>query len=122
MGFAWHWLLLSVGTLMAGLGIVGVFVPGLPTTPFVLVAALCYARSSERMLRWIVSHRWLGPHAQAFLEDYSLPLKVKYTGLAMGWTFLGGSALFVADSLAMKGLLIAIGLAQTATILSIKTT
>src|SRR5262245_56952008 len=119
---AWRWLLQSVGTVMVGLGLAGVFVPGLPTTPFVLIAAVCYARSSERMLRWLISHRRLGPYAQAFLEDYSVPQKVKWTGLAMGWTFLGGTALFVADSFAMKALLVLLGLAQTAAILSLKTT
>jgi uncharacterized protein len=122
LGFAQRWLLLSMGTLMVGLGLAGVFLPGLPTTPFVLVAVLCYARSSERMLRWLIAHRRLGPHAQAFLEDYSLSRRVKWTGLLMGWTFLGGSALFVAESMPMKGLLLLLAVAQAAAILSIKTT
>jgi uncharacterized membrane protein YbaN (DUF454 family) len=122
LGFALRWLLLSLGTVMAGLGLAGVFIPGLPTTPFVLVAVLCYARSSQRMLRWLISHRRLGPHAQAFLEDYSVPLRLKWTGLLMGWTFLGGAALFVADSFATKTLLLFLALAQAVAILSIKTT
>jgi uncharacterized membrane protein YbaN (DUF454 family) len=122
LGFAQRWLLLSVGTLMVGLGLAGVFLPGLPTTPFALVAVLCYARSSERMLLWLIAHRRLGPHAQTFLEDYSISRRVKWTGLLMGWTFLGGTALFVAESAAMKGLLLLLALAQAVTIFSIKTT
>ena len=115
-------LLVVTGTAMAGLGIIGVFVPGLPTTPFVLIAALCYMRSSERMYRWLVSHRRLGPHLKTFVETRSLPLRIKLTGLAMGWTFLGGAILFVAESLYLKVFLLSLGLAKTAAILLMKTT
>ena len=117
-----RYLLVAAGTVAAGLGMIGVFVPGLPTTPFVLVAALCYVRSSERMYRWLVSHRRLGPHLKTFVETRSLPLRVKLTGLAVGWTFLGGAVLFVAESLLMKVFLLSLGMAKTAAILLIKTT
>ena len=55
-------LLIVVGTLSLVLGIVGVFVPLLPTTPFLLLAAACYARGSERLYRWLVGHRYLGQY------------------------------------------------------------
>lgn len=116
-----RWLLVCSGTVLAGLGIIGVFVPGLPTTPFVLIAALCYLRSSERMLQWLISHRRLGPHLNTFLETRAIPLRLKLTGLLLGWTFLGGAALFVAESLFAKLLLLSLGLAKTVAILLIKT-
>jgi uncharacterized membrane protein YbaN (DUF454 family) len=116
-----RWLLVCAGTILAGLGIVGVFVPGLPTTPFVLLAALCYMRSSERMLRWLTSHRRLGPHVKTFVETRAVSRKAKLTALVMGWTFLGATALFVAESLFLKTLLLSLGLVKTVAILLIKT-
>jgi hypothetical protein len=117
-----RYLLVAAGTVAAGLGMIGVFVPGLPTTPFVLAAALCYVRSSERMYGWLVSHRRLGPHLKTFVETRSLPLGTKLIGLAMGWTFIGGAALFVAESLFLKIFLLSLGVAKTVAILMIKTT
>jgi len=59
---------------------------------------------------------------KTFVETRSLPLRIKLTGLAMGWTFLGGAVLFVAESLFLKVFLLSLGLAKTVAILLIKTT
>ncbi len=117
-----RYLLVAAGTAAAGLGLIGVFVPGLPTTPFVLIAALCYMRSSERMYRWLIAHRRLGPHVRTFVETRSLPLGIKLTGLAMGWAFIGGAVLFLAESVFLKVFLLSLGVAKTVAILLIKTT
>ena len=70
-------VLLGIGTLMVGLGIVGIYVPGLPTTPFLLLAALCYLRSSERLSRWLLNHPRFGPGLTTTLREKALPLRVK---------------------------------------------
>jgi uncharacterized protein len=57
-----RYLLISGGTISVALAIVGAVLPLLPTTPFLLLAAWCYARSSERFYRWLIGHRWLGPY------------------------------------------------------------
>ena len=51
----------SLGVLCVGLGVAGLILPGLPGTVFLLVAAWCFARSSDRAHRWLVEHDWLGP-------------------------------------------------------------
>jgi len=54
-------LLWSAGSLCVALGVIGLFLPVLPTTPFMLLAAACYARASERFYRWLLTHRVFGP-------------------------------------------------------------
>ena len=61
-------LLLIVGTLSAVLGTLGIFVPILPTTPFLLLAAYCYARSSERFYQRLLANRWFGEYIRNYRE------------------------------------------------------
>jgi uncharacterized membrane protein YbaN (DUF454 family) len=81
-------LLFLGGTVSLGLGIVGAFVPGLPTTVFLLIAIACYIRSSERMYRWVLTRKWLArPVARAleFQRTRSIPLGVKITAMGFAW-------------------------------------
>ncbi|MEP7273007.1 MAG: YbaN family protein [Acidobacteriota bacterium] len=68
---------LAVGFTMVGLGVVGIPTPILPTTPFLLLAAYCFARSSPRWHEWLVSHRILGPYIAAFREKKGLTIGQK---------------------------------------------
>jgi uncharacterized protein len=65
-------LLLSGGSAAVVLGVIGIVVPVLPTTPFLLLAAFCYARSSERVHRWLITHRWLGPYIESYRSGRGL--------------------------------------------------
>ena len=71
----WLWLLLAYVAL--GLGIVGVFLPGLPTTPFVLLAAACYAKASPRLHAWLLNHRLTGPMLRDWEANRSLTRRTK---------------------------------------------
>ena len=96
--------LVVLGVLSLATGIVGIFVPLLPTTCFVLLAAACFARSSPRLHQWMLAHRWFGPIVHSWETDRSMPLGAKW--MAVGTTTLvcGISALFV-DKAFVQGIL-----------------
>lgn len=77
--------LFALGWLSVALGILGVFLPLLPTTPFMLLAAGCFARSSERFYRWITSHPRFGPMIADYLAGKGLPLRVKLLAISLLW-------------------------------------
>lgn len=72
-----RWLLWLAGTVSLALGLIGVVLPGLPTTPFVLLAAACYARASPRLHGWLLNHRFLGPMVRDWEQHRSLTRRTK---------------------------------------------
>lgn len=80
-----RYLLLVIGWLSVALGVVGIFVPVLPTTPFLLLAAACFVRSSRRFYLWLVEHPRLGPWFRDYLEGNGIPLKGKIYAIGLMW-------------------------------------
>lgn len=81
-------LLIGLGTATLGIGIAGIFVPGLPSTVFLLITAGCYARSSERMYRWLVTRPWLQEPMAAvarYQQHRAIPLRVKIIAQSFAW-------------------------------------
>lgn len=78
-------LLVGVGCLSVALGVLGIFLPVLPTTPFLLLAAACFLRSSRRLYHWLVSHPRLGPWVCDYLEGQGIPLKGKVWAIGLMW-------------------------------------
>lgn len=72
-----RWLLWLAGSVALALGLIGVVLPGLPTTPFVLLAAACYAKASPRLHGWLLNHRWLGPMVRDWETHRSLTRRTK---------------------------------------------
>jgi uncharacterized membrane protein YbaN (DUF454 family) len=93
MRYGTRYVLLACGWVFFGLGFVGLFVPVLPTTPFVLLAAACFLRSSERLHAWLVSHPRFGPQIADYLEGNGLRRNTKVVALLTLW---GSVALSVA--------------------------
>ncbi|MEM7016606.1 MAG: YbaN family protein [Pseudomonadota bacterium] len=101
-----------LGIFFVGLAILGVVLPLLPTTPFLLLAAGCFAKSSERWYRWLLSNATFGPMIRDWEENRCIQPRVKVIALVSMIGVGGTSILFFVDMLAVKiiGLvLIAIG-------------
>ncbi|KPL05021.1 MAG: hypothetical protein AMJ73_02885 [candidate division Zixibacteria bacterium SM1_73] len=109
------------GTLFVGLGVLGIFLPLLPTTPFLLLAAACYARGSKRFYDWLLNNRWFGNYIRDYREKKQVPLKVKVSSLSLLWTAIMLSALLAVDVLLVKIVLILVAVGVTVHILSIGT-
>ena len=77
------YLLVFLGSLSLLMGVLGIFLPVLPTTPFLLLAAAMYMRSSQRLYDWLMSHKHLGAYIRNFREHKALPLRVKVVSVAM---------------------------------------
>lgn len=88
-------LLLAIGWLSVILGIIGIFLPVLPTTPFLLLAAACFARSSRRFYLWLVEHPRLGPWVRDYLDGQGIPLKAKIYSIALMWASISLSCYLV---------------------------
>jgi uncharacterized protein len=114
-------LLIIAGTVCVALGAAGVVLPLLPTTPFLLLAAACYARSSPRFYRWLLENRWFGGYIRNYREKRGVPVRVKAGTLLLLWAAILSSAFFVVEAALVRVLLIAIAIGVTVHVLSIKT-
>ena len=114
------WLLLSAGILAVGLGVVGAFVPLLPTTPFLLLAAACFARSSDRHYEWLLNHRWMGAYVRNYREHRATTRRVKVVTMALLWGSIGYAAIAVADGWVVRTLLLTVAVGVTIHVLSLR--
>lgn len=92
-------LLLVVGTFSLALGTIGIFLPILPTTPFLLLSAACYLRSSERMHKWLLNNRWFGKYIRNYQEGKGIPLKTKVLAMIFLWVAILYSAFIALDEI-----------------------
>ncbi len=83
------------GCLAAGLGVAGIFLPLLPTTPFLLLAAACFARGSESLYRRLIENRWTGPYIRVYRRGRGLPRRAKAVLVCLLWATLSVSAYLV---------------------------
>ena len=104
-------LFFVLGCLCFGLGVVGVFVPLLPTTPFLLLAAACWARSSVRFHDWLLAHRVFGPTLRSWRAHRALPPRTKGKAIALLVVVLGGSILLGNFQPAARWIMAAVGVA-----------
>ncbi|MBM3157382.1 MAG: DUF454 domain-containing protein [Chloroflexi bacterium] len=113
--------LIVLGTLFLATGTVGIFLPLLPATPFFLLAAACYARSSKRFYDWLLYNRIFGSYIRNYREGKGIALRVKVITLALLWGTIIYSAFFVVDALYWQIILLVIAVGVTTHILKTRT-
>lgn len=115
------YLCFLLGALTLVCGIAGIFLPLLPTTPFLLLSAALFFRSSPRAYRWLLGHRYLGPYIRNFREKRSMPLRAKILALALLWLTSLHCFFLMLDHWALKGMMLAIAVGVTIFLCSLKT-
>jgi uncharacterized membrane protein YbaN (DUF454 family) len=111
----------TAGTIFVGLGFAGIILPLLPTTPFLLLAAACYARGSRRFYNWLLNHRWFGPYIQNYRSGAGIPVRVKITALLVLWATIGVAAVFTVKLLWIRVVLVALAAGISIYLLSLPT-
>ena len=106
---------------ISGLGILGIFLPLLPTTPFLLLTAALYFKGSPRLYNWLLNHRHFGPYIRNFRENKAIPLRAKIISLVLMWGTMLYCIFFLIPLLWVKILLGLIAAGVTYHILSFKT-
>jgi len=114
-------LLIIAGTLSTAIGIIGIFVPILPTTPFLLLAAACYLRSSQRFYNWLLNNRFIGAYVRSYLQGRGMPLKIKIITILLLWITITCSAIFAVEDLIIRIILFIIAIGVTVHIILIRT-
>ncbi len=102
-------LLVAAGFASVALGVAGIVLPVLPTTPFMLLAAACFARSSPRFHRWLLAHRTFGPTVREWERHRAIPWKTKLWAIALMSGTLAASIVFFVKPPWLKALLAAFG-------------
>ena len=115
------WLLASLGVLALVIGLVGVVVPLLPTTPFLLLAAALFVRSSDTLYNRLISNRLLGGFIRDYRERRGVSARTKAVALVVLWGVIGYSALVAASTLWLRLLLVGTAVAVTIHLLRMKT-
>jgi uncharacterized membrane protein YbaN (DUF454 family) len=106
-------LLVVAGTLCVGLGVLGIFLPLLPTTVFLLMAAACYARSSDRFYQRLIHSRWLGGYIRNHREGRGMSRRQKAATLALLWVGIGATMFWSVSALWLRALLLLIAVGVT---------
>jgi len=103
-------ILIAIGSTSLAVAAIGVVLPVVPTTPFVLLAAACFARASDRLHAWLLSNRWFGPPIERWQTSRSISPRAKWTAIPLVVVSVTVSALLVVEELVLQGLLVGTGL------------
>ncbi|MEJ5327308.1 MAG: YbaN family protein [Candidatus Bathyarchaeia archaeon] len=101
-----------IGTICVLLGAVGTMLPILPTTPFLLAAAACYCKSSERAYKWLLNNKWFGEYIRNYKEGRGIPKRTKIATLSLLWATIGFSTVFALPRLLPEMLILPMQLAM----------
>lgn len=116
-----HFLLIAGGTLFVALGVIGILVPVLPTTPFLLLAAVCYAKSSQRFYDWLMTNRVFGSYIRNYREGRGISIAHKIVSISLLWLTIGYAAGFAVSQWWLKLILLGIAAGVTLHLVRVKT-
>ena len=115
------YLLIILGSICLALGVIGILLPLLPTTPFLLLSAALYVRSSEKLYQWLIHQKYLGTYIRNFREQRAIPLHAKIISVSLVWATLTYCAITVSEQIWLKILFLLLAIGITWHILSYKT-
>jgi len=110
-----------LASIFVGLGTVGIFVPLLPTTPFLLLATYLYMKSSHTRLKWLLRHKHLGPYIRSYLSREGIPMRLKIRTITLLWGTMLFAIFFATDKTFVRIMLVVIATAVTIHLLMKKT-
>jgi hypothetical protein len=116
-----RYALISAGLASTALGVAGIFIPLLPTTPFLLLAAACFLRSSDSLYEKLVTHRLLGEYIRNYSEKRAVALRTKITAIALLWLSIGYSVIYIVNVIYIKVILLLIAACVTAHLVRLNT-
>ena len=114
------YIFILLGLISLSLGVIGIFIPVLPTTPFLLLSSFLFLRSSKKLHNWLITHRIFGEYIYNYMEYRAVKKSAKISAIIMLWLSLTISILIV-DNMHVRLLLAFIGAAVTIHISSLKT-
>ncbi|WP_404451099.1 YbaN family protein [Virgibacillus necropolis] len=114
-------LLIIGGTISLVLGLLGIILPLLPTTPLLLLAAACYVRSSDNFYQRLITNKWIGPYIENYRAGKGIPLRAKIIGVFSLWISMGYTIFFIIPLVFIKIFLFLIAGFFTLVILKQKT-
>lgn len=115
------YIYVAIGSISLVLGVIGIFLPILPTTPFLLLSAALFFRGSPRLYTWLLEHKYLGPYIRSFREDRAIPLRAKIISVSLLWITAIHCMLFLFPYWWLKGIMAVVTIGVTIYILSFKT-
>jgi uncharacterized protein len=121
VNFAVKALLIIIGTLSITLGVIGIVIPLLPTTPLILLGAVCYVKASDELYQKLIKNKWLGGYIKDFREKNGITLKNKVLSLSLMWISITGTILFLDIEFWLAAVLIVVAVTVSAYILSFDT-
>jgi uncharacterized membrane protein YbaN (DUF454 family) len=116
-----RWLFIALGSLLVGIGVLGIILPLLPSTIFFLLAAGCYGKSSPGAYRWLTTNRWFGRHLRDYREERGATLTTKFMSIGSLWLGIGLSEYFVVENLWVSLTLLVIAVAVTVHLVTLRT-
>ena len=109
------------GILLVGIGVIGIFLPLLPTTIFLILASICFLKSSPKANSWLKNHKVLGGYIDNYQNKTGLTRNAKITNIITLWTSISLSAFLLTEELYIRLILLAIAAGVTIHLLMIKT-